>query len=411
MLFLLILILTLFSAFFSGSEAAIFSQDIRRLKRGTTDVFSPKLRKTIIGWLKKPERVITGIILGNLVVNIAITDAGEAWLIELFADFNQRHVLFPLIITLYILTFSEVIPKIIALVFKDLWIRALQLPLRGWFRLSNRFTIPFDKIANAAVKSLKGVKSDLTESELLEAVRFAERHGLLKGEEMHMLSRSIAFHHNTIYAAMIPRSQLLMLPAHSTLSQCKKAFSQSTHSFATIYKKNPRDIQGVVYLRGVVQLALLKKKEIEEKMYSLDFLPASMSLSRSLSFLIDARRDLAGVVDESGAFMGMVTLRGILNHILGSSFKTAPVDEYLTPIDARRYRVAAQMPLDRFNEIFRTTFDAALAETIGGFLLEKFDGFPHNDAEIEIGSLVFKDFLVADHKITSFVLWVKKNAT
>jgi putative hemolysin len=244
----------------------------------------------------------------------------------------------------------------------------------------------------------------------MEAVRFAEEHGLLKGEEMRMLSRSIAFYHNTIYATMIPRSQLLMLPSDTTVTQCKKAFSGSTHDFVTIYRKNSRDILGVVYLRGIVQLLLRKKKTIDPKVHAVDFLPASMSLSNALAALIAARRDLAAVVDEAGAFIGMVTLRGITNHILGASFAAAPRDEFLTQIDARRFTVSAQMPLDRFNEIFRTNFNAELSETIGGFILEKFDGFPHGDAELELVGLIFRDFVVEDHKIRSFHLTVKKNA-
>ncbi|MBN8222310.1 MAG: DUF21 domain-containing protein [Spirochaetes bacterium] len=410
MLLLLIIAMTFFSAFYSGSEAAIFSQEIGRLQRSAPDEFSPKLRKTLIGWLKRPERVITGLLLGNLFVNIAITDIGETWIIKEFGLFEHRHIVLPVVITLYVLTFGEVVPKIIALVFKDTWVRVLQLPLRAWFRFANRFTLPFDKLTTAIVRPIKPVKSELSENELVEAVRFAEEHGLLKGEEMRMLSRSIAFYHNTVYATMIPRSQLLMLPSDTGVAQCKKAFAGSTHDFAAIYRKNSRDIMGVVYLRGIVQLLLLKKKAIDSKVHTVDFLPASMSLSHALSALIETRRDLAAVVDEAGAFIGMVTLRGITNHILGASFAAAPRDEFLTQMDARRYKVSAQMPLDRFNEIFRTNFNAELSETIGGFILEKFDGFPHADAELELSGLTFRNFEVEDHKIQTFQLVVKKNA-
>jgi putative hemolysin len=410
MLLLLVITLTFFCAFYAGSEAAIFSQEIGRLQRGAPEEFSPKLRKTLIGWLKRPERVITGLLLGNLIVNIAITDLGETWITREFGEIPHKHIILPIVITLYVLTFGEVIPKIVALVFKDMWVRVLQLPLRGWFRVANRFTLPFDKLTTAIVKPIKPVKTGLSENELVEAVRFAEEHGLLKGEEMRMLSRSIAFYHNTIYATMIPRSQLLMLPSDTTVTQCKKAFAGSAHDFAAIYRKNSRDILGVVYLRGIVQLLLLKKKVIDGKVHTVDFLPASMSLSTALSALIEARRDLAAVVDEAGAFIGMVTLRGITNHILGASFSAAPRDEFLTQIDGRRFKVSAQMPLDRFNEIFRTNFNAELSETIGGFILEKLDGFPHGDAELNIGGLSFRNFSVEDHKIQTFQLTVKKSA-
>ncbi|MBS0617830.1 MAG: DUF21 domain-containing protein, partial [Spirochaetes bacterium] len=63
---LLLFALTLLSAFFSGSEAAIFSQDIGRLKRGFPINFSANLRKLVSGWLKRSERIITGLLLGNL---------------------------------------------------------------------------------------------------------------------------------------------------------------------------------------------------------------------------------------------------------------------------------------------------------------------------------------------------------
>jgi CBS domain containing-hemolysin-like protein len=225
-----------------------------------------------------------------------------------------------------------------------------------------------------------------------------------------MLSRSIAFYHNDIYSAMIPRSQALMLPEGTSVAQARKAFSGSPHNFAVIYRKNSVEIEGVVYLRGVVQLLLARKKELSDKMHPVEFLPVSLSLSEALSALMHNRRDLAVVVDEAGAFIGAVTLRGIINHILGASFTAAPKDQYLTQLDSRRYRVSAQMPLDRFNEIFRSNLNAEISETIGGFILERLDGFPHGEKEIEIGSLVFKSFRVDEHRIRDFVLVVKKNA-
>lgn len=409
MLLLLLVLLTFACAFFSGSEAAIFSQDLSRLQRVVIPNFSLKLKKTLIGWLKRPERVITGLLLGNLVVSIAITDLGETWILSQFGPLPHSHIILPIVITLYVLTFGEVIPKIVALVFKDAWVRALQLPLRGWFRVANRFTLPFDKLTSATVKSMKPVKSQLSESELVEAVRFAEEHGLLKGEEMRMLSRSIAFYNNTLYSAMIPRSQVLMLPEGTTVAQCRKAFRGTPHSFAAIYKRNSLELAGVIYLRGVVQLLLSRKKALEQKVHPVDFLPASLSLSAALQALMHGRRDLAAVIDEAGSFIGMVTLRGIIDHILGASFTATPDDPYLTPIDSRRFHVSAQMPLDRFNELFRANLRAQVSETIGGFILEKLDGFPHEDDELEIGSLQFRNFEVSENRIVRFKLVIKRN--
>ena len=409
MLLFLLLLLTLLSGFYSGSEAAIFSQDAGRLARMRSDEFSPRLRKTVIGWLRRPERIITGLLLGNLIVNIGMTNIWETWIVGEFGEFTHRHIVLPVVITLYVLTFGEVIPKIIALVFKDTWVKALQLPLRGWFRFSARFTSPFDRLTARLVKPLKPVSSTLTEAELVEAVRFAEDHGLLKSEEMRMLSRSIAFYHNTVYAAMIPRSQILLLPEGTSLSAARKAFLASAHNFAAIYRRNSTEIEGVIYLRGVVQLQLARKKNLENKVHPVEFLPASLSLSAALSSLMNNRRDIAAVVDEAGAFIGMVTLRGIINHILGASFSPVPQDTYLEQLDNRRYRVAAQMPLDRFNEIFRTNLTAELSETIGGYLLEHLDGFPHGDEEIPIGNLTFRNFDLEEHRIRSFVLVVKRN--
>ena len=409
MLLLVLILLTLACAFFSGSEAAIFSQDLSRLQRTVIPSFSQKLKKTLIGWLKRPERVITGLLLGNLVVSIGITDLGETWILSQFGPLPHSHIILPIVITLYVLTFGEVIPKIVALVFKDAWVRGLQLPLRGWFRFANRFTLPFDKLTSAAIKSVKPVKSQLSEAELVEAVRFAEEHGLLKGEEMRMLSRSIAFYNNTLYSAMIPRSQVLMLPAGTTVAQCRKAFRGTRHSFAAIYKRGSLELAGVIYLRGVVQLLLSRKKVLEQKVHPVDFLPASLSLSAALQALMHGRRDLGAVIDEAGSFIGMVTLRGIIDHILGASFTATPDDPYLTPIDARRFFVSAQMPLDRFNELFRANLHAQVSETIGGFILEKLDGFPHEDDELELGGLQFRNFEMSENRIVRFKLVIKRN--
>ncbi len=142
MLLFLLLLLTLLSGFYSGSEAAIFSQDAGRLARMRSDEFSPRLRKTVIGWLRRPERIITGLLLGNLIVNIGMTNIWETWIVGEFGEFTHRHIVLPVVITLYVLTFGEVIPKIIALVFKDTWVKALQLPLRGLVPVFRTFYKP-----------------------------------------------------------------------------------------------------------------------------------------------------------------------------------------------------------------------------------------------------------------------------
>lgn len=410
MLFTLILLLTLFSGFFSGSEAAIFSQDSARLKRAHTNPFSPSLRNTIALWLKKPERIITGLLLGNLIVNIGITHSAETWILSLFGTFNHRHIVLPIVITLYVLAFGEVIPKVLALLFKDKWIQVLEVPLRIWFRLAQFFTAPFDRLTAAIVNPLGQERVRLTENELMEAVRIAEDHGLLTSAEMRMLSRSIAFHHNTVYAAMQARSQILLLSEDSSVQKVRKAFSASGQNFAAIYRKNSTEVVGVMYLRGIVQLQLSRQKNLSSKIHSIDFLPASLSLSNALASLMRERRDIAAVIDEAGAFLGLVTLRGIINHVLGASFSSVRTDADLEKLDNRRYRIGGKMPLDRFNEIFRTDFDAELSETIGGFLLEKLDGFPREDAEIRIGSLIFRNMEIEDHRLLRFVLVVKRGA-
>lgn len=401
---LLLFALTLLSAFFSGSEAAIFSQDIGRLKRGLPINFSANLRKLVSGWLKRSERIITGLLLGNLFVNIAITNLSEIWISREFPPFPHRTIILPIVITLYVLTFGEVVPKIIALVFKDAWVKFCQLPLRGWFRITNRITKPVDKLASIVVKPLKPVRNTLSEQELIEAVRFAEQHSLVRDEEMRMLSRSIAFYHNTLYSAMIPRSQLLLLPKGRSLASYRRSFANSAHSFAVMYRRDAHNIEGVIYLRGLVQVLLSQKKKLEQKIYPIAYLPASMPLSGALSMLIGERRDLAAVVDEAGAFIGMVTIRAIIDNILGSSFSAAPRDEYLERLDTRRFRVSAQMPLDRFNEIFRTAFVARQSETIGGYIIEHLDGFPRRGDEFEVFGLYFSGFVIDDYKLQSFIL-------
>lgn len=417
MLVLALLILTLLCAFYAGSEAAIFSHDLTQVERAYSRDFNPRLRRTVAGWLRRPERVITGLLLGNLIASILLTELGETWIKKQFGDFPESHFVLPVIITLYVLTFGEVIPKIVALVFKSRWVRIFQIPLRFWLRVAAKITQPVDQLASAMVKRIKAVGTNLGEKELVEAVRFAEDHGLLKGDEMRMLSRSIAFYHNTVYAAMVPRSQLLLLREGTSTQKSRRAFQGSAYNFAGIYAGHSREIIGVVHLRGIVQLMLTRKKEISSKVHEISFLPASMSLSDALTQMMASRRDLAGVVDEAGAFIGMVTLKTIMHHILGASFSASLGGAYIEELESaggvgggRRYRVQGQMPLDRFNETFRTAYSATLSETIGGFILERFDGFPHADDNLELDRLTFKDFVLADRKIVSFVLVVRRNA-
>lgn len=403
---LVIILLILFSAILSGSESALFSIDPSRLEGlKQTHKNAPAIER-ISEWISHPERTLSAILLGNLIINIALSETGHLFIESLLGGHVANITLISLVaITLFILIFGEVLPKVLALQLSDRWAVFWQPVLTAWFFVSRYLARPVYHLTRIITDRLPQMTAPMTEQTLVEAIHVADRYGILREEDKIILKRSIAFYYDTAYSAMQPKARVFMLPHTVTVQKARKKFIESRKDVAAIYHEKDGKITGFLNARTLVQLHLKKQKSIRNRMQPVLFVPETMHLKEVLQLFIEKNSELAAVIDESSAFSGIISLKDVLQKLMGEAddrSRELPANAKDADVDylgGGIYRLSGSITMNDFNEMFSSSLEPEEAETLSGFLLEKLDGFPRNDTSIQIGNFEFYSMKTSNYLI------------
>jgi len=404
----LILVLTFLSAFFSGSETAIFS-----LNPGQKEKFRKrrKLNKKaywINSWLRNPEKTMAGILLGNLAVNIAISEIGHRFLEKSIGQNIQNFSLYSMgIITVFLLIFGEIMPKILALKISEFWLQIFSPLLQGWFSSAQFLVQPIYRSTIWIVSRFQHFRKEVDEQDLLESIQYADTMGIIEKEEKKILMRSVIFHHDTVYNAMVPRSSVFMLPHDISPGKARRQFAERKHQIALLYHEKEGHIIGFLHVRNLLAVLHRKLKSLRSQTQEILFFPESLPLKSAMQEFIINKKEVAAVVDESGEFSGLITFKDILTRIVGgfdedSESGILTIDKEIRRISIDSYVISGYLDLNTFNEFFHSTFEAKDAETLSGFILEKLDGFPQRSTRLELNGFHFFSMRVENFRIVSF---------
>ena len=409
--FIFLILLLVLSGLFSGSESALFSltipqrEHIRKLALSKVN----KKAKLVFSWIKKPEKTLSLILLGNISANIIFTELSHRSISLFYGAEEQNILLYSLIgVTLCLLIFGEIIPKVIAMRMAVSWSLGWASFLRVWFFIAGLLTMPFINLSLKFGNRFKKKKPLMTQQELMEAVEMADNQGILPDEEEVLLKRSILYYHDTAYNAMLPRAEFFMMSHITSVAKARKFFNESNHSFAIIYHEKDQEIIGVLQARSLVLLVLNKKRSLRNAVRSMAHVPETMPISEVLEFFIKTRTEFATVNDESGNVSGVVTLKNILSRLMAKDTSSMKKEyDNIKPLSRsgeKIYRISGSTSLIEFNEYFDMTIEAENSETISGYILEQVDGFPREDSVIHFDGFELYDVKVENYKIENFLL-------
>ena len=407
--FILFCALLLISAFFASSESSLFSLETIH-KNNLKDNFSGKKRALwIFSWLKKPEHTLSAILFGNLMVNIFISDVGYG-IIESYSNLSPVNtgILSMILIAVILLTFSEILPKAIALRIPVQWSMAISPFLKIWFFISNYICQPIYLFTNYIASKLPKQETSYTEKELLDAILLASSYNIIKDYEERALKRSVLFNYDTVFQAIIPRSEVFMIPHNLSVFKTKKIFIKNNQDTAMVYHSNTQKLLGFLHIRNLVLLSHKKLKSIMNKVQSILFFPETMPLDQALNKLIQEKTEVAAVVDESGEFSGILTLKNLLKRLTGDWENELSNGNYshraIKKIDEKVFRVQGSITLAEFNEFFNCHLEHEDIETIAGYLIYALDGFPKTSTSLKTAHLYFYDMKTKNNKLESFLV-------
>lgn len=396
------------SAFFNGAETALFS-----LKRSDLHRYSSsgnKKENLIAKLMSKPQNILITILAGNLFVNIIISSLTTSFLLIIWGEYG--HIIAIGIVTVFLIVFCEISPKVIAINRYENFSRKIISLLNIFHVILIPVRILLLGITNMIIKILS-LKLDqgksITEEELDMALRLGLAEGVINKSEEIFLKNVLRFSKKEAQNVMIPRNKALFIPYTATVQEALDILLNTETVRAPVYKENPDNVIGMLDSRELIPYALgfKKAKKITKFIHNIYHYPASKELGELLSDFLHNKIQIAIVVDEYGGTAGVVTLSSILSELMGKNFvlweEKHRTEKDIKIIDNATV-ISGDMQIHDFNFNFKESLVSEDNETVGGYIIERLGYFPKRSEAVETDNYILKVRHIKKNKIESVEL-------
>ncbi|MCK4705689.1 MAG: HlyC/CorC family transporter [Gammaproteobacteria bacterium] len=388
-LLLILFLLILLSAFFSGSETALMTLNRYRLKHLSDEGHrGAKLARRL---LQRPDRLLGLILLGNNFVNILATALATIIFIRLYGDASIA--ILTIVLTLVVLIFAEVTPKTLAALKpeKVAFIAAyIYTPL---LKILYPFVWMINAVANRLL-SLIGVHAAEGKEDKLNADEFRavinEAKQIIPGQHSEMLLRILDLEKTSVEDIMIPRNEITGIDLTDDWSDIERQITNSQRTRVPVFHDSIDHTVGVLHLRKVLNLFArgeLNLESVNALIRKAYFIPAGTSLTRQLLNFQKKKRRSALVVDEYGSIQGLVTLEDILEEIVGRFTTDAPTRNFdIHTQQDGSHLIDGNTHVREINRVLNWSLPVDGPKTLNGLILEHMEIIPQNGTSLMIGS-------------------------
>jgi Mg2+/Co2+ transporter CorB len=387
----IILICLCFSAFFSCSETALTA--VSRARMHALHQGGMKRAGLVIRLRDKKDELIGSILLGNNIVNIGAASVGTVVCVRMFGD-EWGPLIATIALTLIVLIFGEVLPKTIAIYHADRVSLLLSPLLAVLVRVLSPITWVVQQLVRCILRVF-GVKLDASRTisgteEIRGTIDLQHHEGEMKREDRDMLGSILDLNNRTLSEIMIHRSQVesvdIGLDPETVIAQV----IASNHSRIPLWKDNPENIVGVLHFKDLLRLVRQQKIGITREMirriaHKPWFVPETTTLDDQLTAFRTQRKHFACVVDEYGAWLGIVTLEDIIEEIVGEiddEHDPLMIAEIM-PFGERAHRVTGTVTIRDINRQLDWNLPDGNAATVAGLVLHEARVIPDVGAVFE----------------------------
>ena len=399
----LLLLLLVFSFFFSSAETAITAAGKAKLK--VLENAHPDKKKDFAWLSANIQRALSVTLVGNNIVNIAASSVATVMFSKIFG-FGKGPVVAVVVMTAVIVVFCEILPKNIAIVHKDFVINK-SLSLLRFFNIVLWPVIALVQKCIALAGRMLGLKLDtynsfVSREDLEVIVSESEEFGAIEEDERKMISGVIAFEETRVSEVMVARTDMEAMSSDTTVAVASAIFQDSGHSRIPVYEKELDGITGILYAKDLLEP--LSRGALSDKVESVHrkplFIPETVKTDEAFDLMKKAKKHIAIVVDEYGGTAGLVTLEDLLEEIVGDiqdeyDDETPDVLEETPGV----YLVQGYVNLDELSETLSYAFEFEDVDTVAGMLLSLKGNFPEEGEIVTYGSWKLTAVEVADHRI------------
>lgn len=391
------LVLILFSAFFSGAETAFSSLNRVKLKAMLNDEKENKGIKRALEVSENYDVVLSTVLIGNNIVNIASTSIATLFFTGLLGDNSDLGATVSTVfMTIVVLIFGEVTPKTFAKEKAEKIAIAISPIIKIFiviFTPLNFFFKGWKKIMNKVFKT--GKVDTVTEEELKTYVDEAHTGGEIDENESELIRSSIEFDDIDVCDILVPRVDVEAVDKYAPLNEIERVFNSTNFSRLPVYINDIDNIVGVIHHRDFESARKRNLKSLRTILKPVPVVSPDTKISKLLRILQKNKTHLAVVIDEFGGTEGIVTLEDILEELVGEIWdEHDEVQNDIEQIGKNEYLVQGSMSIDDFYEFFNIYKEEKEISTVNGWIMQNTDKIP------EVG-----DTFVSE-KITALVLSV-----
>ena len=386
----------LLSAYFSATETAFSSANVTRLKMLAEKGNSRAALACRL--LERYDKLLSTILIGNNIVNIAMASLATALFVKSFGDAGAT--LSTIVVTVVVLIFGEISPKSIAKDCAEEWAMTAAPFLRCliWLLMPLNALFSLWKKLLAKVFHLDA-DSKMSPEELLMLVNEVQQDGSIDKDEGDLLKNAIGFSEQEAQDILIHRVDLAALPVTASKEEVADLFTQTKYSRLLIYREDIDHIIGTIHQKDFYVGCGVTDKPLEEILSPALFVLENEPISLLLKKLQSAKTQVAVVVDEYGGTCGIVTMEDILEELVGEIWDEHDEEEvFLRKLGPDTYAVDAAMDFDDFAAYFHLKTDSEMV-SVSGWVMEQFGRVPEAGEAFTCGELTVEVTRVENHRI------------
>ncbi|WP_298519658.1 gliding motility-associated protein GldE [uncultured Kordia sp.] len=408
-------ILLFCSALISGAEVALFSLSQTEINEAEESK-SARLRLAA-KLLRKPRKLLGTILVANNFINIAT--------VLLFASISDkffdgitpewfRLVIKIGVVTFLILLFGEILPKVYASRNKHKFSAMMAYPLNILDKIFAPISMPMSYVSGLIQNKLGKRRSNLSVDQLSQALELTSEDETTK-EEQKILQGIVSFGNTDTKQVMQPRMDVFALKEGMDFDAVLSEITKKGYSRIPVYKESLDDISGILYVKDLIPHIDTKNFQWEKLLRDAYFVPENKKLDDLLREFQEKKIHLAIVVDEYGGTSGLVSLEDVIEEIVGDiSDEFDDEDVNYSKIDDKNYVFEGKTNLKDFYKIIgledNSEFEShkGESETIAGFVLEIFRGFPKVRDKINFSNYTFTVEVIDNKRLKQVKVTLKE---
>ncbi len=406
---IIFIMLLLVSAFFSGSETALFNlkkNDVEKLKHD----LAPSSR-LIVRLLATPKRLLITILTGNTIVNVALASMAAIITVGLARKSGYNPVIAlaieTVVLTIVLVIFGEITPKVLAMRHSLGFASRIVGLLTFIFKLFS----PIAQVVYTLVEKMVtiiGIQPEenfTSDEEIKTLVELGQDQGVIGEEEKEMIHSVIEFGDTFAKEIMIPRPDVIMFNTEMTRAELLDTIRETAYSKYPLYHDQIDKIRGIVFIKDILPYLHSGSQRInlERLARPAMFVPEHQHIDELLRDMQSQKQKLAIVVDEYGGFSGMVAVEDIIEEVLGDlrdEIDESNEDTEILEVEQDVYVIEASTQLDDVSEKLNIKFpEERDYDSVGGFIYFNLGTIPKQGETVTHEDYTFEVISVEKNRI------------